>query len=379
MSQESLLEHHLYAKAAQKHIPLSGTFELLPVCNLDCKMCYVKKSMSEVRQQGGLRDAGEWISLGRKAVDAGMLFLLLTGGEPFLYPEFRHLYTQLHGMGLAIDINSNGTLIDEEQVAWLRTMPPRHVKISLYGASEESYAKLCGSGEAFHRVMHAFKILKEAGIAVYSSITVTPHNYHELPDMLALCQSYEIPVKATSYMFPPWRSNQSHIHEEYRLSPELAARASFDIVKHNNEEAMVMAKAREYSGETYQNFRKYADCGQQCGQLSCRAGSCTFWVNWQGEMMACAMMDFGKLPVMDGCDFDRAWAMLGEIRNSVRTAPECTACPARQSCYACAAAAYCETGSTDVRPEYPCRMTQEYMRLMRDYAEGLPPGSEGSL
>lgn len=28
-------------KARDKGIPISGSFELTPLCNLDCKMCYV--------------------------------------------------------------------------------------------------------------------------------------------------------------------------------------------------------------------------------------------------------------------------------------------------------------------------------------------------
>lgn len=371
MSKENLLENHLYTKAAQKHVPISGTFELLPVCNLDCKMCYIKKSMSEVRQLGGLRSADEWISLGRRAADAGMLFLLLTGGEPFLYPDFQRLYTALHSLGLSIDINSNGTMIDERHVQWLRQIPPRHIKISLYGASEESYRRLCGNGEAFHKVLNAFRMLKDAGIIVYSSITVTPFNFHELDDMLALCKEYGIPVKATSYMFPPLRSAQTHIHEQYRLTPDEAARATFDIARYNNDTAVFDEKSREYASEHYQNFRQIADCGHECGHMTCRAGSCTFWVTWRGEMIPCAMMEFGKYPVMDDNDFQAAWDGIGQIVSGIRTAPECTACPAREACYACAASAYTETGSTSIRPDYPCRMTAEYLRLMKQHADGL--------
>lgn len=369
MTGETLLENHLYTKAAQKHIPISGTFELLPVCNLDCKMCYIKKSMSEVRQLGGLRNADDWISLGRRAADNGMLFLLLTGGEPFLYPDFQRLYTELHALGLSIDINSNGTLINEEQVAWLKKIPPRHLKISLYGASEESYRQLCGSPQAYHQVMRAFRLLKDAGIIVYSSITVTPHNYHELDDMLDLCKKMEIPVKSTSYMFPPHRSDKAHIHEQYRLSPEDAARATFDIARHNNDPELFDEKAREYTSEPFQNFRKYASCGQECGRMTCRGGCCTFWVTWQGEMIPCAMMDFVKAPVMDNADFLDAWNRIVYGVQEIATAAECAACPARQSCYSCAASAFCETGTTNLRPEYPCLMTKEYLRLMKEHAD----------
>lgn len=368
MSTENLLENHLYTRAAQKHIPISGTFELLPVCNLDCKMCYVKKSMSEVRQLGGLRSADEWIALGRKAVDAGMLFLLLTGGEPFLFPEFHRLYETLHGMGLAIDINSNGTLIDEEQVAWLRKHPPRHVKISLYGATEEAYRDLCGSAEAYHKVLRAFRLLKEAGIVVYASITVTPQNFDQLEQMLDLCKAYGVPVKATSYMFPPHRSNQAHIHEEYRLSPAQAALATCRINRHEQGEEFFRDLARSYCDGTYEDYLSKADCATECGWLTCRGGSCTFWITWRGEMIPCAMMDFGRAPVMDGWEFLDSWYAIVDMASRIATAPQCSACAARKVCYACAASAFCETGYTNQRPEYPCRMTAEYVRLMKQYA-----------
>lgn len=365
MSAENLLENHLYTKAAQKHIPISGTFELLPVCNLDCKMCYVKKSMSDVKQSGGLRSADEWISLGKKAVDAGMLFLLLTGGEPFLYPEFERLYTSLHKMGLAIDINSNGTLIDENQISWLKQNLPRHIKISLYGASEESYEALCGNRKAFHKVIHAFELAKNAGITVYSSITVTPGNYHELDEMFALCEDFKIPVKATSYMFPPWRSAQTHIHENYRLAAEDAAKATFAIAKRQNDKNVFQEKIAEYATEKYQTYLSNMPVQTQCGKMECRGGSCTFWVTWKGEMVPCAMMDYGNYPVMGEHDFNYVWNEICKLVDDIKTPAECVNCLVKKACYSCAAAAFCETGDTAKKPEYPCQMTAHYLKLMK--------------
>lgn len=46
----NVLTKHLNAKAYQMRIPLNGTFELSPVCNFSCKMCYVRKTQKEVNQ-----------------------------------------------------------------------------------------------------------------------------------------------------------------------------------------------------------------------------------------------------------------------------------------------------------------------------------------
>ena len=40
------------AKAAQKHIPLGGSFELTPRCNLRCKMCYIRMDKWQMDQIG---------------------------------------------------------------------------------------------------------------------------------------------------------------------------------------------------------------------------------------------------------------------------------------------------------------------------------------
>lgn len=365
MSTENYLENYLYTKAAQNHIPISGTFELLPVCNLDCKMCYVKKSMSDVKQLGGLRNADEWISLAKKAVDAGMLFLLLTGGEPFLYPELERLYTSLHQMGLAIDINSNGTLINESQIKWLKQRLPRHIKISLYGASENSYHELCGDGKAYQKVIRTFELLKSAGITVYSSITVTPGNYSELDDMLKLCDDFKIPVKATAYMFPPWRSTKTHIHENYRLSTEDAAKATFKIAKRENAKDIFQSKIAEYSTDEYQNYLNEPHTCDQCGHMDCRGGKCTFWITWQGSMVPCAMMDFGNYPVIGNYDFNTAWKNTFHLAEKIKTPAECSNCLVKKACYSCAASAFCETGMTTKKPEYACQMTAHYLQLMK--------------
>ena len=96
-----------------------------------------------------LVDADRWLTLAEQAKNAGMLYLLLTGGEPFLHPQFRQILEGLHKMGLVISINSNGTLIDEATVAWLKNCPPVRINISLYGASDTTYARLCSNPKGF--------------------------------------------------------------------------------------------------------------------------------------------------------------------------------------------------------------------------------------
>ena len=99
------MERMLLAQARQSHTPVNGSIELLPLCNMNCDMCYIRRD----------RTAEEWIGTGEKRLrKAGVLFLLLTGGEPLLFPDFQILYLELKRRGMVLTINTNGTLLDEK-------------------------------------------------------------------------------------------------------------------------------------------------------------------------------------------------------------------------------------------------------------------------
>ena len=79
-------------KARYKNIPVSGTFELTPLCNLDCKMCYVHLTANQLKKEERLLSVDEWKKIIRQAVDAGMMYAVLTGGECLTYYGFKEIY-----------------------------------------------------------------------------------------------------------------------------------------------------------------------------------------------------------------------------------------------------------------------------------------------
>ena len=151
----------LLYQAGMARIPISGTFELTPMCNFSCKMCYVRKNQKEVDSSGGLKSIAQWLNWAEAAKEKGMLYLLITGGEPLVYPGFWELYEKLTQMGFVISINSNGSMITEEVAARFAEMPPKKFNITLYGASNKSYETLCGVKDGFERVMNAAGYLKK--------------------------------------------------------------------------------------------------------------------------------------------------------------------------------------------------------------------------
>lgn len=115
-STEPRLSSYLHARACRSGTPLAGNFELTARCNFNCKMCYVHLTAEEQQRRGRELTADEWLAIAQEARSRGMLFLLLTGGEPLIRKDFRYLLTELKKMGLLVSVNSNGSLIDRD---WL--------------------------------------------------------------------------------------------------------------------------------------------------------------------------------------------------------------------------------------------------------------------
>ena len=194
METATTVERQLLERARHTHTPINGSLELLPICNMNCDMCYVRLSREEVQALGGLHTADEWIAVGQQMKEAGVLFLLLTGGEPLLFPDFKRLYLELRSMGFIITINTNGTLVDEEWADFFGRNKPRRVNITLYGANEEEYSRLCHYPAGFEKTVRGIRLLRQAGVDVKISCSVTKVNQYSLKQIFALGDELDAPV-----------------------------------------------------------------------------------------------------------------------------------------------------------------------------------------
>ena len=344
---------YLYRKAAAAGVPLSGTFELTPVCNMDCKMCYVRMSPQDQEAIAPLAEVNRWLALAQEAKDAGMLYLLLTGGEPFSHPQFRHIMEGLHRMGFLITINSNGTLIDEAVVQWLKNCPPIRINISLYGASDETYGRLCGNSAGFTQTMKAISLLQDAGIQVKLSCSLTPHNAADLPAIAHYANENSLPLQVATYMFPPVRKDSSMTGQNHRFSPEDAAyyMAYADYLT---------LGAERFAAQKMPVPEQPEDCARLGDGIRCRAGKCSFWVTWQGALLPCGMFCQDNAPNVFEIPFAAAWEQVKQETAAIRLPPECATCSAKDSCHACAAMVVTESGSYHQVPRYRCDMMHAY-------------------
>ncbi|MEQ2455835.1 radical SAM protein [Flavonifractor hominis] len=354
---------YMHEKGNHLGLPVSGTFELTPRCNFGCKMCYVHQTPEQITASGRRElTAGEWLEIGEQARQAGMVLLLLTGGEPLLYPGFMELLHALKGMGLLVSVNSNGLLAQGELLEQLHRDPPMRFNITLYGGSDATYERLCGR-PVFHQVVDNIRALREAGIPIRLNASITPDNREDVEDIFRVGRELGLYVKSSTYMFPPVRVNGGAAGEAaHRFTAADAAR--YELLCREQTMTQEQLRAAVEAGGLPPDG---ADCtgGGEGEPLLCRAGRSSFWLTWDGRMIPCGMMNCPGHSVTE-LGFRRAWEAVRADTAAIRLPGACTGCPMRVQCASCAASCAAETGRSDQRPDYLCAMTRELIHLTRE-------------
>ncbi|MBQ8578578.1 MAG: radical SAM protein [Clostridia bacterium] len=368
----------LMRQCAGLGIPASGIFELTPRCNLRCRMCYVRMTEEEMCSVGHELTADEWLSLGRQAAAAGMVFLLITGGEPTIRSDFPEIYEGLSKLGLSVSINTNGTHLTTAVREVFHRMPPASVNVTLYGVCREDYAALCGNPDAFDAVCKGLDWLLSEGILVHLNTTIVPANHEKWREIEAFAAARGLELRMTTYCFPPTRkelcARTDGIPFE-RLSPEDAAHLTLDDIRYREGDTAVLRHAADMDTPGALTD----DCVlpeevREGNAVGCMAGSAQFWMTWDGRMTPCGML---SSPVaypddgngnFDAAEFPAAWEALKKETAALRLCPDCVACPERHTCMNCAAVTVTETGCFDGRPDYMCRLNRAYRSYLSEMA-----------
>lgn len=361
---DMLFTQMLYNKASRRMIPLSGTFELSPVCNFSCRMCYVRKTQKEVRESPRkILTLEQWLVIAREAREQGMLFLLLTGGEPLLWPDFWTLYEALIQMGFLVSINTNGSLIDDAAIARFRKLPPYRINLTLYGASDVTYERLCGVRGCMSQIAHSIESLQENDIRVKLNCSLTPYNINDLEDFVSFSKERKLVLDTATYMFPPIRRDPTMLGVNDRFTPEETAKHRIRCYKLVH----TPAQYQTFLQSIVNGYVEPPSLDEYCvdpidGKIRCRAGNAAFWITWDGWLTPCGLMNEPKVDLTaDG--FTESWKKLTKLSSEVTLSGICTNCGNQTICHPCAAMAQAETGTSSGIPQYLCRAAQEMKRI----------------
>ena len=331
--------------AEENQVPLSGTFELTPFCNFRCVMCYVRLDREQAQSRGQMLRAEDWISIAKQAQKMGMLNLCLTGGEPLTHPDFWKIYSELNQMGFLITILSNGYLIDEEVIAKFKEYgAPYCVKLTLYGASDETYLRTCHCKDGFTRVCKATELLREANIPLKMTSTIVKENAADLQKIYRFARERGIPMQHTISVVKSSRG-ASNTAEASRLAMyDFPEELTLDMLEKN----------------------RYPDLESPFGW--CASYGSSFWMTWNGHLQLCSFMS--RPYVRYSGDLTADWAELNEKLRKLHSPNECKDCTWRSFCQRCPGILCAESGDPESVDPSLCdaarRLHQLYIKKLEE-------------
>ena len=340
-------------KAREQGVPLIGDFELTPMCNLNCKMCYVHLRPEQMNNRD-LLSVEQWKGLMFQAYKAGMMHATLTGGECLTYPGFKDLFLYLHSLGCEVTVFTNGVLLNQDWVDFFKMHKPAEIQITLYGANEEIYQRVTGF-KVFSRVVKNIHLLQNADLPV--KLCVTPSKYMGENVFETIHTAYDLfhNVIINSNLFQP-KEETGRSKQQDDLDTEMYIRifqyhASLSgrklkmidetlLPEPGHPQKMNRNGMEECeSADNLKNVCCYT-CDPStvlkvCGLL-CSAGRSSFSIDWKGSMVPCNMMDMIKAePLREG--FTSAWKKINSGANCWPRPEECDNCQYRYVCNNCAA------------------------------------------
>ena len=333
---------YLEAKARQQGIPVRGQFELTPLCNLNCVMCYVHLNAA----QQPLLTAEQWKALMRQAYDAGMYAATLTGGECLTYPDFDELYLYLQSLGCMVDVLTNAVLLNEERIRFFRKHPPASIQATLYGATEDAYERVTGR-RVCQTVVENIRRVTDAKLPLIISVTPSKTLGEDVFDTIRLAHSLTKNVFVNTSLFTPQESTgRTGVEED--PDAEFYARI---LRLHKELRGIDVTECPE--SQLPPSGGGCADC--EARGLSCGGGRSGFVINWKGEMLICNRMKPKSFPLRDG--FATAWEHIHQAAEDWPRAAACRGCAYESSCGICAAEAL-KYAQPREKPEALCQRTR---------------------
>ncbi len=202
-----------YIQEAERHfVPLNVMLELTHRCHLNCVHCYLEDN-HEWRAKAQELTAEEFCQVIDQLVDAGCLFLTLSGGEIFLRDDTLVIARYARSKGLALRLYTSGTLMTPTLVEEITQLHPLSVEFSIYSADNpdlhDSIIQIPGSHQ---KTLEAIRILSRTDIPVVIKTPLMREVFSEYPKILELAKELGVFYKLDPTVSPKNDGDLSPCH-----------------------------------------------------------------------------------------------------------------------------------------------------------------------
>jgi len=192
-------------KSTHFHKPLQASLELTNRCNERCSHCYIDDFSDDALKK---LNKAQWFEVLDKLRAAGVLYLILMGGEAMLSPYFWDILKRASNMGFHVSTITNGLKINSLDVAKrLKNDGLSVVTMSLYSAHSEIHDSMTRVRGSHARTLKAIEYLMEAQIEVTLNCLLTKDNIDTVFDLYDYAKEKNLQLKVDSNITPKFSGN----------------------------------------------------------------------------------------------------------------------------------------------------------------------------
>lgn len=350
------LTKNIFGPLQNQRYPISATLELTERCNYNCIHCYINKAANDPIASQKEMSTAQVKDLIDQLAEAGTLFLLITGGEPFLRSDFIEIFEYSRRKGLLVTIFSNGSMLTPEIASVLAEYGIRGLEITLYGATPETYEAVTQRPGSYEHCMRGIETALAFKLPLSLKTFVVNTNKYELAQMREFAHERNLKFRFDSMLIPRFDGTgddhhlQLSIEEMIRLDMEDPERVSAwrDVIKERRD--LQVDRVHIYN---------------------CGAAHQSFHIDAYGNISPCALVRTPCYNVFE-LGLKNAWELLGGVRTLKHTKKtDCADCPYVMFCNQCTGWSQLVMGDLETPVPFICELTKRRMQSIRELSSVL--------
>jgi len=133
-------------------------------CNFKCVHCSIKPFQG--KKQARCFTPADVAELGRQADEMGLAHIVITGGEPLVFPDFDDIVKALDPQKFYITSDTNGWFLDHARARHLKEIGVDKIQLSLDSLSAEEHDEFRRKPGSYDRAMRAIDAAQAAGLNI---------------------------------------------------------------------------------------------------------------------------------------------------------------------------------------------------------------------
>jgi len=313
----------LIRKAAVLGVPLTTHIDLTYRCNERCEHCYLE------HDDKGEMSYGEISSLLEQLAEAGVFFLILSGGEPMIRRDFWEIVARARELQFNVKIKTNAVLIRDEEARRLRAMGVEQMQVSVYSHRPEVHDAVTKLPGSLERTLRGIRALRAAGLKVAMSNVMMRSNLGDRHGVAELARE-----TGATYSADPTVTGMMN-----------GDRGVLDL-RIDGSDLVELFHDKELVGDPESFCAPPPAAGdEERNALPCSAGHSACYVSPYGDVYPCVQFPLpsGNVRRQKFMDIWRNSPELAEVRSiRMRDLPVCSTCSHLGSCTRCPGLAWRE-------------------------------------